>query len=100
MQRAGSVIHSIIKDLGMEDNLCLYRMKSEWHSLFQPPVCLHMSPSSLSEAHLTINVDSPQWLQEISFYKEDIIRKLHGFGVKDIRLRVGRVRIEKCKGVR
>lgn len=56
-----------------------------------------MSASALISEQLTINVDSPQWLHEISFYKEDIIKKLHIFGVKDIRLRVGRVRPNEYK---
>lgn len=87
MKRADSAIYHIVKDMGMEDALKLHRINKLWNTLFQEPLSLHTSPSRLSKGQLVINVDSPVWLQEISFYKADIIKKLSRFGVKDIRLK-------------
>ncbi|MDP2167008.1 MAG: DUF721 domain-containing protein [Thermodesulfovibrionales bacterium] len=89
MERAGLQIHSIMKGLGLEDGLRFYRIMSCWDETFQPPLSLHMRPARLKEAELLINVDSPLWLQQISFLKEDIIGRLGPFGVKKIRLRLG-----------
>ena len=50
-----------------------------------------MSPSSLSGNELLLNVDSPVWLQELKFYKEDIIKKVAPYRVRAVRFRLGRV---------
>lgn len=92
MHRAHSLIHSIFRDFGREEDLMLHEMASAWGGLFQPPLSLHTAPAFLKKGQLLINVDSAQWLQEISFHTEEMIKKLDSFGVKDIRLRVGRVR--------
>ncbi len=54
-----------------------------------------MSPASLREGELLINVDSPVWLQQLNFYKDTIIKKLNGFGIKTVRFKMGRVLPEK-----
>ena len=50
-----------------------------------------MSPALFSRGELLIIVDSPVWLQELNFYKEDIMNKLNFYGVGAIRFRLGRV---------
>lgn len=50
-----------------------------------------MWPSKLSEGEILLNVDSPVWLQELNYYKEDIIKKLNSYGIKEVRFRLGRV---------
>ncbi len=92
MHKAHSLIHSIFRDFGREEDLRLHEMASAWGGLFQPPLSLHTAPAFLKKGQLLINVDSAQWLQEISFHTEEMIKRLDSFGVKDIRLRVGRVR--------
>lgn len=89
LQRAGGLINSIMADLGLEDGLRLWRLRAAWGQIFGPPLCLHMSPSSLKGRTLVINVDSPAWLQELNFKKNEIIRKLGAFGINGIRLRGG-----------
>ncbi len=42
-----------------------------------------------------MNVDSNVWLQELKFYKEDILKKLSSYGVKTLKLRLGRVSMKK-----
>lgn len=95
MKRADSVLASVIKNLGMEDGVRLGRLKREWSTIFEKPVSLHTAPANLKEGELLINVDSPIWLQQLSFYKEAIIKKLHGFEIKTVRFKLGRVLPEK-----
>lgn len=38
-----------------------------------------------------MNVDSPVWLQELNFFKEEIIKKLGSYGVREVRFRLGRI---------
>jgi len=97
VQRAGSLIDSIMKDLGLSEGVALSRIKSNWPELFQPPLVYHMSPSALREAELLLNVDSPEWLQQLSFYREEILKRLGPFGVKEVRFRLGRVRVNSLR---
>ena len=45
----------------------------------------------MNDGELLINVDSPAWLQELKFFKEDIQKKLHPYGIRSVRFRLGRV---------
>jgi hypothetical protein len=40
---------------------------------------------------MLLNVDSPVWLQELNYFKKDIIEKLCPYGIKDIRFKLGNV---------
>jgi len=98
VKRADSLLASVIKDLGIADGVKFAEIKRDWNALFDQPLSFHMSPSMLSNGELLIFVDSPAWLQELSFFREDIRRKLESYGVKSIRFRLGRVATKK--GVR
>ena len=95
MQRAGQIIEDIIKDLGLSERLNLSKIRGSWQEIFNPPMVNHMWPATLRDSVLFLNVDSPVWLQEISFYKKDILIRLMPYGVNDIRLRLGRVNSPK-----
>lgn len=95
MERADSLLTPLIRNLGIEDAVRQGYIKKEWACIFERPVSLHMSPANLKEGELLINVDSPVWLQQLSFYKETIIKKLHPFGIKTVRFKLGRVLPEK-----
>lgn len=88
----------MISSLGMEDAVKLGHLRAKWSDIFESPVILHISPASYREGELLINVDSPIWMQQLGFYKEDITKKLSGFGVNRVRFRLGRVfRLEKSE---
>lgn len=91
MKRADSLLAPLIKNLKLEDAVKLGRIKTGWADIFEKPVSLHMFPAILKEGELLINVDSPMWMQQLSFYKDKMADKLHGFGVKAVRLRLGNV---------
>jgi hypothetical protein len=91
VKRTGDLLIPIIKNLGIEDNLRLAEIKKDWNNLFKDPLSLHMFPSKLSEGEILINVDSAVWLQELNYYKDDILKKLNKYGVKEARLRLGKV---------
>ncbi len=91
MKRADSLLSPVIRELGIEDSVKLAEIKKTWHNLFNKPLSYHMSPFKLSEGEIFLNVDSPVWLQELNFYKEEIIRKMSSYGVRAVRFRLGRV---------
>jgi hypothetical protein len=97
VKRTGSLLGPIIKRLGIEDGVRLIRIKNDWHKLFDRPLAIHMSPSRLSEGELLLNVDSPMWIQQLSYYKREIINKLSFYGVRDVRFRIGKI-VSKKEG--
>jgi hypothetical protein len=91
VNRVDFLIVPFIRELGIEDGVRLTEIKMNWHNLFNKPLSSHMSPSMLSGDEIVLNVDSPVWLQELNFYKEDIIKKMGAYGVRAVRFRLGRV---------
>ncbi|MEW6107807.1 MAG: DUF721 domain-containing protein [Nitrospirota bacterium] len=91
MLRTDSILSPIIKNLGIDDGVCLARIKNNWYRIFNKPLSLHMYPSKFAEGELLINVDSPIWIQQLGYYKKEIIDKLSDYGVRDIRFRLGKI---------
>ncbi len=91
MKRADSLLAPLIKNLRLEDAVKLGRIRAGWADIFEKPVSLHIFPAILKEGELLINVDSPMWMQQLSFYKDKMTDKLQGFGVKAVRLGLGKV---------
>ena len=100
MYRADSLLKLFIKDLGIEDGIRLSEIKRHWNALFNEPLSLHMAPSLLARGELLLTVDSPVWLQELNFYRQDILKKLGSYGVSAIRFRLGRVSAKAKSGAR
>ena len=91
LYRVGAQIQRIARNLGFESSLRLARIKGQWDVIFSGPVTLHAWPVKLDRSTLTIVVDSPAWLQQLSFLKDDLVLKLADFGVRDIRFRTGHI---------
>jgi hypothetical protein len=91
VKRADSLLIPFVRELGIEDGVKLAQIKRNWYNLFNKPLSYHMSPLILSKGEILLNVDSPVWLQELNFYREDIIKKMSSYGVKTVRFRLGRI---------
>jgi hypothetical protein len=98
VNRVDSLLIPFVRDLGIEDGVRLAEIKMNWHNLFNKPLSYHMSPSMLSGDEIVLNVDSPVWLQELNFYKEDIIKKLSAYSVKAVRFRLGTLMTSTSRG--
>ena len=91
LHRVGAQIQRIARSLGFESSLRLARIKGQWDVIFSGPVTLHAWPVKLVRGTLTIVVDSPAWLQQLSFLKDDFVSKLAALGVQDIRFQTGHI---------
>jgi hypothetical protein len=99
VNRADNLLLPLIRNLGIEDGIRLAEIHKNWYDLFKDPLASHMSPYNLSEGEILLTVDSPVWLQELNYYKVDIVKKLNPYGVKDVRFRLGRVSTKSKTGV-
>jgi len=98
MEKAGPLLGPVLRRLGIEAGVSLARIKNDWHRIFDKTLSAHMYPSQFSEGELLLNVDSPIWIQQLGFYKKEIVLKLGAYGVREVRFRIGRVgRTEQVK---
>lgn len=94
MKRIGNLISPLVTGLGLEEAVRFERIRKEWSNIFREPLSLHMSPCSLKQGELLITVDSPVWHQQLVYLKGEILKNISQFGVKDVRFRVGTVRMK------
>ena len=91
MKKVGSLCVPFIRELGIQDAVRLAAVKRDWHTIFNQPLSNHMSPCTLSHGEILLNVDSPVWLQELQYYKKEILGKLRPYGITSMRFKIGRV---------
>jgi hypothetical protein len=92
MQDIGSVLHRLSIDLGFQEKMLFQEIEEAWQELFGKPLSLHTCPSDLKEGELTINVDSPVWLQQLKFLQPMILKRLEKYPLKSVRLRLGKIK--------
>ncbi len=92
MQHISSVLLRLGNDLGLQERMLLQQIEESWQETFGKPISLHTSPSDLKDAELTINVDSPVWLQQLKFLQPMMLKKLDKYHLKSIKLRLGKIK--------
>ena len=95
MKKAEAVLGPMLKRLGIESGVRLERIRHDWFDIFEASLTLHMYPAGCTENELLLNVDSPAWMQQFSYYKKDMLRKLAPYGITDVRFRIGKVQKKK-----
>jgi len=91
MKKAEAVLGPMLKRLGIESGVRLERIRTDWFSIFEADLSSHMYPASCADRELLLNVDSPVWMQQLTYYRKDIMRKLVPYGIAAVRFRVGKV---------
>lgn len=91
MEKVGSILSSTLRDLNLEERVAFESLRQRWQTLFKEPLSCHIFPAAFRDGELLINVDSPAWLQQVKFFKKEIIERLGDLPIKDIRFRHGRV---------
>ena len=95
MQRVSKILDKLIRQYGLEGKMNEYMLADKWESVVGTIIASHSYPAGIHYKKLYIIVDSPVWLQEISFYKEDLIDKVNKyFGkniIKEVYLKTGQM---------
>ncbi|MEF9475341.1 MAG: DUF721 domain-containing protein [Candidatus Mariimomonas ferrooxydans] len=91
MQRAGSILKKFINNYGLEAGLTLTRIKNQWIKLVGQNIAIHTSPDLIKGNTLFINVDTPQWMHHLSFFKQDICQKLNPYRITEVRFKLGKL---------
>lgn len=91
MKKTGAVLGPLLKNLGLESGVRLVRIRHDWYEIFDEQITSHLFPVSFSDRELLLHVTSPIWMQQFSYNKSEIIKKLSAYGVQNIRFRLGRI---------
>ncbi|HUI68070.1 MAG TPA: DUF721 domain-containing protein [Nitrospirota bacterium] len=100
INRLSVTLVKMLKAQGLESRLQEYRVFGQWEKAVGKVIARHSQPSSLRGKKMTLVVDSPAWMQQISLLKPEIIeqvnRSLGHNAIRDIILKLGEV--AQCAG--
>ncbi len=91
MKSLRSDLEDLLNELGLTEELRLYRLRRDLKSLFKAPLSEHIYPAVLKKGVLTLVVDSNEWLFELKLNEQRILNRLKDYKVKSIRFRLGRI---------
>ncbi|MBI5038466.1 MAG: DUF721 domain-containing protein [Nitrospirae bacterium] len=84
MQRISTILDKLIKQYGLEGKMNELVLADKWEAIVGKIIADHSYPAGIRYKRLYVVVDSPVWLQEMSFYKEEIIGKVNNYFGKKI----------------
>jgi hypothetical protein len=95
LDRLSHTLGSMLKARGLGSRLDEYRVFGQWEKSVGPVIARHAQPQIVRGKKLTLIVDSPAWMQQLSLLKPQIVEKVNrNLGketIKDIMLRLGEV---------
>ncbi len=95
LNRLSSTLEKILKARGFQGRLHEYRIYGKWEKTVGRVIARHARPLSVRGKKLTVVVDSPAWMQQLSLLKPEIVEKLNaglgGDAIKDLSLKIGEV---------
>ena len=91
MQKIGYVLPSLFKNFGIEDAFKLKLLRKEWNEIFSSPLREHTYPKDIKEGFLYVTVNSHAWLNELRLLKEEFLKKVIPYGIKDVEFKFGRI---------
>ena len=98
-KKASDILSVLMKDYGLGAKTHEYKILKLWDSTFGDNISSHTQPVRLIRGALTVMVDSPAWMHQLTFYRDELIEKVNDrIGKKivtDIRFKVGKVETKK-----
>lgn len=95
LDRLSHTLDKMLKARGLGGRLSEYRVFGQWEKSVGPVIARHAQPQTVRGKKLTLIVDSPAWMQQLSLLKPEIVEKLNRTlgkeTIKDIILRIGEV---------
>jgi hypothetical protein len=90
-------LRRILKTRGLEGRLHEYRILGVWGRAVGPAIARHAEPRDFRGGKLSLVVDSPAWMQQLSLLKPELIEKLNSeLGretVRDLALKLGELEL-------
>lgn len=88
-----SILDAVAQRLGLSAKLVEQRIAREWADIVGEQVAAHTRPESIRGRRLSVLVDHSLWMQQLSFLKPDLLRRIRvhtgGETVQDLVFRIG-----------
>ena len=95
LDKLSYTLGSMLKARGLGSRLSEYRVFGQWEQSVGPAIARHALPQALRGKKLTLVVDSPAWMQQLSLLKPEIMEKVNRTlgkeAVTEIALRLGEI---------
>lgn len=95
INRLSVTLVQMLKAQGLESRLQEYRVFGQWEKAVGKVIARHAQPCSLRGKKMTLVVDSPAWMQQLTLLKPEIVekvnRRLGHNAIRDIMLKLGEV---------
>ncbi|MCS7215454.1 MAG: DUF721 domain-containing protein [Thermodesulfovibrio sp.] len=91
MKRVGEILPLLCSDIGIEDAITLKLLRKSWNDIFNNPLNKHTFPKDLKEGTLFVLVNSHLWLTQLRLLKDEFLKELQSYGIKNIEFRFGRI---------
>jgi len=75
--RLGPILKGMSKELGLENGLAFHRLKKDWPDLVGHTIASHSIPEKIRFSTLTLRVDGAAWMHELSFLKNELLRRIN-----------------------
>jgi len=80
----GTLLKKFIKSNSIGNSIAGAKLLNKWERLLPPVFCNHSKPIGIKNGELLIEVDSSPWLNEFTFLKKEIKKRLNEAIEKDI----------------
>ena len=98
LDRLSMTLGKLLKASGFQGRLHEYRIFGQWEQSVGSMIAHHAQPQSVRGSRLSLIVDSPAWMQQLTLLKPEIIEKLNKSlgrtAIKDITLKLGEIRVD------
>ncbi len=93
LHRISNVLKNILPSYGLRTRLVEWSLRQQWRDLVGEQVAAHSEPIRLNFKRLLVMVDSPAWVQHLTFLKPELMEKIQrSLGketITEIRFKVG-----------
>ncbi len=95
MDRVSVTLGNFLNAHGLAGRLSEYRIIGKWEKTVGTVIARHAQPQLIRGKKLTLIVDSPAWMQQLSLLKQELIEKVNkSFGkevIRSITLKLGEI---------
>ncbi|MBI5197807.1 MAG: DUF721 domain-containing protein [Nitrospirae bacterium] len=89
------LLRNILRQYGLEGKLREYQLAQRWEEIVGQTIAGHTYPEAIRFKKLILRVDSSVWMQQLSFFKKDLVEKVNNAFesplIQDIQLRIGTI---------
>ena len=101
VEKLSNTLRKVLAGSGIAGRLAIFRVAARWEDAVGNVVAEHARPHALKAGKLSVLVDSPVWMQQLSLLRPELVEKVNrGLGedlVREIALTLGEVAPKRAR---